>query len=216
VTQITGGKISFGRTIQAAQFEPKRADAEFTFTVSEGGDVSEIAIKAAMLAYSKVHELLGLKTEIVTHVARVSDQETKAVTQHIPPAGVTVTAPADKSPIGAEGEKRSRGRPPKQPPVVEPDPASIEDEEKTLSKGNGGDPGAAEWAADDEPAEVTDARLLEAVTKRNGVINNGAAIKRLIRTYNNDVPGSRLDQIPQAKRGAFLVELEKLQPEKPA
>jgi len=30
------------------------------------------------------------------------------------------------------------------------------------------------------------------------------------------VPGSRLDQIPQAKRGAFLVELEKLQPEKPA
>jgi hypothetical protein len=208
VTQITGGKISFGRTIQAAQFEPKRADAEFAFTVSEGGDVSEIAIKAAMLAYSKVHELLGLKTEIVAHVARVSDQAGQSSL-----AGAT--APVDKSPTSAEGEKRGRGRPPKptQPPVVEPDPASIEDD---AAKGNGADPGTAEWAADDAPAEITDARLLEAVTKRNGVINNGAAIKRLIRTYNNDVPGSRLDQIPQPKRGAFLVELEKLQPEKPA
>ena len=108
--------------------------------------------------------------------------------------------------------------------MVEPDPASLDERtdeeiakaEARAAKANGGDPGAAEWAADDEPAEVTDARLLEAVTKRNAVINNGPAIKRLIRTYNNDVPGSRLDQIPQAKRGAFLVELEKLQPEKPA
>jgi hypothetical protein len=219
MTQITGGKISFGRTVSPQQYESKRADAEFTFAVTEGGAHEEIAIKAAMLAYGKVHELLGLKTEIVANVTHIAgEKETKAAPATsagaIAAAALTVfgtTAPA------AEPEKR-RGRPPKQPPVVEPDPAALE-EAGEPAKTNGADPGAAPaeaWAADDEPMEITDARLLEAVTKRNGVINNGRAIKALIRTYNDDVPGSRLDQIPQTKRVGFLVELEKLQPEKSA
>lgn len=66
MSQITAIKITYGRTVQPAQYESKKAEAEFTATVDDGEDVAAIVDHCIHLAQSKVHEMVGLSKPTAT------------------------------------------------------------------------------------------------------------------------------------------------------
>lgn len=63
MSQITGGKISYGRTVQPAQYESKKAEIELTFVLAEGEKLGSTLDHAAEIAKNKVLELVGLKAQ---------------------------------------------------------------------------------------------------------------------------------------------------------
>ncbi|MFW1786592.1 hypothetical protein ACG9XL_19735, partial [Acinetobacter nosocomialis] len=61
MAQITGGRIFYSQTRQAAQFEPKKAEVELSFVVGEGESYEQIAKVAEDFAIAKVQEMIGAK-----------------------------------------------------------------------------------------------------------------------------------------------------------
>lgn len=63
MAQVTGGKVTYLRRVQAAQFEPKEAAVELTFAYEEGekgfGDFLDQVASAAIY---KVHVMIGVET----------------------------------------------------------------------------------------------------------------------------------------------------------
>lgn len=47
---ITGGKVVYSRTIQVAQFEPKRAEVEISFEVKDGEVFDQVLSEAMDIA----------------------------------------------------------------------------------------------------------------------------------------------------------------------
>ena len=101
--QITGGKISYGRTIKTGDYESARSDAEFSFVVSEGEDFEKIADIAKAQAHGKVHDLLRLKTEPLAAAKPPTDKdkaaEKTAKTAEKPAAKPPAPATADPAAI---------------------------------------------------------------------------------------------------------------------
>jgi hypothetical protein len=63
MTHITRGKINFGRTVQPAQYESKRADVELEFVLAEGEELGNTLDKVAEIAKAKALEMVGLKSK---------------------------------------------------------------------------------------------------------------------------------------------------------
>lgn len=59
-TKITGGKVSFGLTVCPKQYESKRVDVEFSFTVKEDDTYEAIFDRACVAAMKKAGEMVGL------------------------------------------------------------------------------------------------------------------------------------------------------------
>lgn len=222
--QVTGGRVVFSRTVKVTEYEPKKAEAELTFSLDEGEDYKELFDHASAAAAHKVYEMLGLKVPMPS-----APQPHDPLTGDDAKAAYAAKAAQDKlkqTEIPAS-TKRGPGRPPKAKtePAVEPDfdpadptklPENLRRAQNTVASsanGNGAavpDPAAVEepeeWAA--EASEVTDVDLTKAVGAVNAKIKNAPAIKQLIGKYVK--PPGQLREVPQAKRQAFLVELNAL------
>lgn len=64
MSQITGGKVTYGRTVQPAQYESKRADIELTFTLAEGERLGDTLEAVGKIVKDKVLEMVGLRASI--------------------------------------------------------------------------------------------------------------------------------------------------------
>lgn len=211
MSQITSGKVLYGRTVQPAQYESKRVDVEIAFVVGEGEDYQGMLAIAANAAYSKCHEMLGIKTALATGTVDLPKAAEK-------PAVIIETAGPDAA-AEKTGAKRGRKAPPATDPaavdVVSDHPTKVPAASSAPAAATatapaaqaGSDPAAVEdWSA--APSEVTDQDLLNAITKKNAEIKNPAAIRALIGKYV--APPKQAREIEQAKRQAFLTELEAL------
>lgn len=190
MTQITGGKVSYGRTAKVAEYESKRADVELVFAVGDGESHEEILDKVLILAQCKVLTLLGLPAEQLP---------TRTVVTEVVPA---ISAPA-------EPKATRRGRPPK---AVEDAPAISTGEERVNHEEVKADPPIVPGIDDfetDGPAKITDADLSNALNRKNNEIKNGPKIRELVARFAGPQPKSARD-IPQERRAEFLIELKAL------
>lgn len=58
---ITAGKVTYSRTIQVAQFEPKRAEVEISFEVEAGEVFDELLREAMEIAREEATALIKLR-----------------------------------------------------------------------------------------------------------------------------------------------------------
>lgn len=219
--QITGGKVSFSRSVQPAQYESKKAEVEITFTLAEGEALGTTLDLAAATAQNKALEMVGLQK---------------------PPAAVVAVAPPGAGQIGTKeaaaqamnaAEPKKTSRPPKTPAaeksvVVKPDPAALDDDvghaakiaENTVVNGDPKpqisiNPEDRKDPADDlgdmlgAVKEITDEDLTNAIMQHNAKIKNPTAIRQLIIKFVGKTPCQARD-LPKDKRAEFLVDLKKL------
>jgi len=200
MAMITGGSVTFGRTVQPAQYESKKAEVTITFTVTDE-DKPEDAVAmlngASEMARTKALELIGLKSvasqaegqranATLATVADTADKtvpktRTKKTEEPAKTSDADVLLPATEKPQISTGEERK-------------DPAQSDPDGDLL--------GAA------TPQPVTDKELMDAVTKKNAEIANPKAIKEIREKFVATPKGIR--DIPVDKRAEFLVELAKL------
>lgn len=65
MSQITGGRVVFSRTVQPAQYESKRAEVELTFVLAEGEDLAGTLNDVSMRVRSQVLDILGISAREV-------------------------------------------------------------------------------------------------------------------------------------------------------
>lgn len=217
MSQITGGKVLFGRTLKTGDYENKRVDVEIAFSVGDGESHDAILNTAAGVAHGKAHEMLGIKAPSPSLAAA------GGTAPAVPPNVIVETAgPAEAAAKTGAKTTRKPAKPPADPAAVdvvgEQKPAAstiaASAGATVAASAPGGASSADPAAVDDElfsaaPAEVTDEALMSAITKKNAEIKNPGAIRALIGKY---VPAPKqAREIDQAKRSAFLKELETLQ-----
>jgi hypothetical protein len=61
MTEITGGKVGYRRTVQPAPYESKTAECELSFSVEEGEDPETVAADVLAACRAAVEEILGLR-----------------------------------------------------------------------------------------------------------------------------------------------------------
>lgn len=59
--EITGGRVTYKRTIQPQPYESKTVEVEFTFTVDPEDDPIDVTRDVLAMARDEVHAALGLK-----------------------------------------------------------------------------------------------------------------------------------------------------------
>lgn len=60
---ITAGKVTYSRTIQVAQFEPKRAEVEISFEVADKEIFGELLDKAMDIARQEATALVKMRDQ---------------------------------------------------------------------------------------------------------------------------------------------------------
>lgn len=222
MAQITGGKIFYSQTRQAAQFEPKKAEVELSFIVGEGEAFADIAKMAEDFAVAKVQEMIGAKA---TPAARqVQSAPPKPAVDAAPKSSPAMdTTPVDPKAAyaAAQAAEKATAKPAAKTSV--PKAGKKADETKAaISTGdervNPEDDGIDMGTSDDdilgaaEPvvvaAAITDAELTSAISKVNQKLNNAQLIRGLVATFVDPPKGSR--DIPQEQRADFIVKLEAL------
>lgn len=205
--QITGGRVSFRRVVQPAQYESKEGLVELSFAVAEGeGDKAQAFLDAtAQMAQEKALELVGLKP------TTAKAPELKVV--ETPPSEATQKAKDDAKAKAAAKlnakEKKAEATKGNELDDLPADPkpnisASPEDR-----KDPDGLDGLDEDVLGPAPKEITDVELRDAVSIWVNKHKNAAAVKDL-RSKFAGPPPKGLNDIPQSKRVAFLAELEGL------
>ena len=179
---ITGGRVVYGRTVQPAQYESKKAEVELAFGVEDGtpeAQVVEFINATADRAAAHAHRLLGINT------GKTVQAETKAETKpaKAPKAEPKAEKPKDDldldttaKPNISTGEERK-------------DPTQIELEEAA------------------KPTKITDKDLLEAVTRASDGGKNFAAISEVRKNAKYAPPPKRLSDMADEHRAAFIAEI---------
>lgn len=208
MAQITGGRVCYSRTVQPAQYESKKVEAELFFAVDEGEDHTAIFSRAAAEAHGKVYEMLGIKP---ADKPAISDKQRLASEKTGGDTGEVVTGKPT-------AEKPARTKKTAPPPAKAEDPASMGEPATTAPSAPGAAPAAPANPAspadiEDEfdalpAAEITDQQLSDAMSKKNAEIKDTRRLKELVGKYG--VARSR--ELPQDKRAAFLLELNALKP----
>ncbi len=217
--QITGGRVVYGRTAQPAQYESKKAEAEFSYVVAEGEDHAPLMEQAMMLAKAKVHEMLGLPADKVsTAAASKAPAATAAATPNAPaqPAART-KADIEKEVVDAATPKTTRAaKPPKVPAATGQAISTGENREDPFQMTAADEPKANGTEFDLEPdpkAKVwSDKDVQEAVAAVNDVIKDAIKIKEVIKKYVQFPKGMK--DIAQEQRAAFVEEVRGLLPKK--
>lgn len=204
--QITGGKVTFGRSVQPAQYETKKAEVEIAFTLSEGEALGATLDTAGSLAQSKALELVGLKPAGAQPPAAKAPERTKA--------DLEAEALAK-----AKGETEKAPKAPKAPPKTKPAEtkadAATTIEEPTRQISTAPEDRKPDPATDlEDPlsvpaAAITDAELTSAVTQHNAKIKNPTAIRGLIQKFVGKTPCTVVQIAPEV-RAKFIEELKKL------
>jgi hypothetical protein len=236
MSQITGGKVTYGRTVQPAQYESKKAEVEISFVIGEGEDIGDMLDRAAAMAEGKALELVGLRKAISPPVAAVSPQPTPKTNDSKTPDELKAMHAATM-----QVEPRRRvGRPPNpdkaKPEAAEekPDaadmidvdaPTTLSPQQEAINKAKAkveaaqkaaDDAAAAELAGmlDEAPAEepITDKQLIEKIGHKNkSLMDNNAGIPqpRKIKELIAKY-ATHAHSIPPDKRKDFLGKLEEL------
>jgi hypothetical protein len=201
VTQITGGRVSFRRVVQPAQYESKEGLVELTFSIPEGeGDKAQAFLdQTAQLAQAKALELVGLKPAVSKPV------ELKVV-ETAKPAETKEAAAAKLNAKDAETKEV------KTTPKVKAKPADTLDDLPEIRKNPEDrkppeDPDGLD-GLEETVKEVTDTELRDAVNAWVTKHKNQAAVRELRAKYAG--PAGGLVNIPQEKRQAFLKDLATL------
>lgn len=211
--QITGGKVTFLKRIQKAQFEPVEAAVEISFAVGDGEDHQAIFDTASNAAKAKVEELLtgkpapagrtkaDLEAEAIARGNKPDATEVKTRQTRRPPSSKPATTDAETLPAD---DVRSQHTVVNGKPKEDPKGDATTTDEDIFSAGG------------DEPAKIiiTDEVLLSKIAATNGKIKNPPAIRALIGEYfkPEEKTGKQAKDIPQEEREDFLAELAKLQP----
>ena len=204
--KITGGEVSYGRTMKTGDFENKRVDVKLSFSVEDGEDHTAILDAAAKEAHGKAHAMLGIKKpDPAPEPVATSVPQTPKVADK-PKAEVKVDKPKaatkGKDALGGEGNEGI-------PPGLKRANATLE----TIPDTDGEDAGFNEDAAESQP-EISDEALSTAMNRKVAVLkgkHQGAApklIKELINTFVE--PPKKSHDIPQNLRAQFLKKLEEL------
>ena len=197
MAQITGGKVTFRRNVQPAQYEGREAIVEIGFAVDEGAtDAAAEAIvsHAGVLAKSKALELVA------------SDKVTAPVTPVSGKADAAKPKPRTKADLEKEAKAKGGAAPedtglelPEDKPQISTSPEDRKPAEP--------DPDLDLPADGAEAQPITDKELLDAVTKKNAAISKPKEIKALRAKFTQ---GQSVKDIPADKRAEFLKELEAL------
>jgi hypothetical protein len=198
------------KRVQAAQFEPVEAEAEYSFAVSEGDDEGAVSLRAGMAATKMVDAMIANKL-----------------------GQVEVANPSPKTEEKPKAERKNRSTPP--PAVEKPvDPPKTEAKpaEDDLGLEGNASSGDADGSAEDDldlgietptsAPEITDVELSTAVTRRNGELIKAYQDKEgedagkkgtlLIRNLLVDkFGGAKIRELPQERRADFLKQLAALQ-----
>jgi len=202
--------VTFGRSVQPAQYETKKAEVQLTFTLAEGEALGPTLDVAASLAQDKALEMVGLKkSTAVTTSVQPSPGATGGKEAYAAAQAATKEAPKEKKPVG---------RPPN------PDKVKIEEKPQiSTSPEDRKDPAAmddseadaldAMLELDTPPEPITDKQLIEkigiknkALADKNAGIPQPRKIKELIAKYS-----THAHSIPAEKRQDFLDKLETLE-----
>ena len=210
MTKVTGGTITYGRTVNLGDYNSKKAEATIGFSTEDGGSADE----AGAVAVAKVNELLGITKPATS--AKADTVQLPAKETH-DAAGIKE---ANAGKLG--GDKKKPGRPPKVAPVAEakaddvdfPDiPDDLKKDKPQISTGEERkDPADDEWGA--EVAAVTDLELTSKINHKNGelrkVHGDAAApkIRQLIGKYVT--PPKQARDIPAEARAKFIEDLAAL------
>lgn len=215
---IIGGTLIYGRTVQPAQYETKKAEVHLQFNVPEGQTITAEQIEeVAKLAMTKTHEMVGLAKPAAKEVKDAAANATS-----VPQTGRTKADLEAEAVAAASQPKPDKAakQPPKSKAADKPksDPAAIEGGEKpqiNTNPENRQDPAQADAAAIDEslfaPAEegpITEAKLIEACTAKMKALNNAVPIRTVIAKYV--AAPKTVKDIPEASRAQFLKDLENL------
>ena len=183
--QITGGKVRFLRRIQAAQFEPKEAEVELTFTMAEGEILTTQLDQVAAQTQAKALEMVGLQPPLAPPSPPAVTKDAYAVKL----AAEEALAKAEKAAARERAALANTAKPVDDltdlAPPVDPDAALLEG-----------------------VAEISDQELVAAVTRKNQEIKNPKAI-HAVRDLFVKLPKGLRD-IEQKDRPNFLAKLAAL------
>lgn len=192
--QITGGEISYGRTVKTGDFENKRVDVKISFSVGEGVDHETVLAMAGNTAHQHCMSLLGM-TALPSTVGgqTIEPQRTLAAPPKVDGRTKAAKQAQAAAPAKAEPAQDVLGD-----ILGEAKPAPNADDDLL------GD------AATPTP-EVTDEDLGAAITARNTKIKNAPEIKKLIASFcDPGLVNKTFRAIPKDRRQEFLAALEKV------
>jgi hypothetical protein len=197
MAQITGGSVMFGRVVQPAQYESKKAEVTLTFAIGEGEGHAGMLDMVAKEARAKALELVGLK-------APVGEPTPKAETEQASPAA---TAPAAGKPPKAAKTAKTEASPKVEHPKGE---VTVEEVKQLISTDpeNRAAPDDLDELAD-KPVTISDDAIEAAGHAKAKKIGEGGGSRvRVLRDKYTGTSHKTLRDIPQEKRAAFLKELE--------
>jgi hypothetical protein len=211
--QITGGRVVYGRTVQPAQYESKKAEVEITFVLAEGEDLGDSLDKAAAYAMSKGQEMVGVKpatkparSAMAEDGARAEAAEAAVVLDKRTKEGKEAAKAAAAAAMNAKdaGKKPDTEALPEDKPAISTTPENRVDPNDTSFLDEGSE----------EPAVITDKELHDAAGKKNTVLmkTHGNAAPAMIKALKNEYAPlpKQLKDIAQDKRAEFLKRLEAL------
>lgn len=208
MAQITGGKIYYSQTRQAAQFEPKKAEVELSFIVGEGEKFEDIAKLAEDFAINKVQEMIGAIAAPAVRAVKLVTPKPAVDTTTPPPANSKEAYAAKEANVKKDAAAAPKTSVPKAGPKADK-PAISTGEERVdpADVGTSDDDllGVVETVTIPAAKTITDQDISSAITKVNQVINNPVALRALVATFVDPPKGSR--DIPQEQRQAFLDKL---------
>lgn len=218
MARITGGEVTYMERRKIGEYEHKEAKAVLTFSLDEGDDHDATLDSLGHAAKAKVYEMLGLIGKAAPYTGPAPAPLTKAAVM-TPEAQAALAVPA----------KRGPGRPPKvaSPIVVTEEAPKVSEPVVDVAKPTDKTPehdADLDMLLEDEPKpevkkiepdpiiEVTDAMLQSEVTKVMKKINNGVAIKDVIRKTLTaagikELTGKQLRDIPMPFRPAFIAQI---------
>jgi hypothetical protein len=215
MARITGGEITYGRTVKTGDYENKRVDVKLSFTVDDGEGHEAIVTAVAKEAHDKAHAMLGIALKTVaatTDVGAATSAKTLA-------ANNLNAADADKAKVDGRSKAAKEAVAAKEAAAAKKaaDEAAAKakaEPEKSVEEQVGEDLGGFDEDAVESQPKITDAALSAAMNRKVAELkpkHQGAApklIKELINTFV-EAPKKSHD-IPQNLRGQFLKKLEAL------
>lgn len=223
--QIMGGKVTYARTVQPAQYESKKAEVEISFTLSDGEEMGDSLDRAGNWAMQKCHEMVGItKPAPMAATAEKIAEKVEAIAEGVKAAAEAPKdtkgkgkTQAEKDAAKAEAAAKMNG---KKATAPLPDPDALPDEPtQAISSGEERvSPDDNDTSFLDEPStparEIKDTELYEAAGKKNKELMpkhagaSPAMIKALVQKF---VPlPKQLKDIPQEQRTKFLEQLAAL------
>ena len=192
MTQITGGRIMYGRTVQPAQYESKKAEVEFAFAVEDGAyDVADLD-KIIHAAIEKANGIVGIASSVKVGKATVA-ADLKADAEKIKAKGKTKADLENEKALELAQKAASKDV------VIDVLDLTANEEVKPKPDDLGDILGTTATA-------TTDKDLIDAVNNKNKAINNPKAIKAVCLKYTKQA----IKDIPAEKREEFLKELSAL------